>query len=163
MVLIRLRRCAGWSAPLLLAYSINRFSHDVVHMAVNMYKMSQSGKNEPAHDKTNKMTCAQRRLRSEYSLGAKWQANDPVFLHADSEDSDKTGRMPRLIWIFAGRICHFVGFVMQWLTRTAPRLWSTCLYREERKKKKTGLHMPFCSAGSTRLKFIRTPIPMSHL
>ena len=24
--------------------------------------------------------------------------------------------MPRLIWIFAGRTCHFVGFVMQWLT-----------------------------------------------
>ena len=24
-------------------------------------------------------------------------------------------RMPRLIWVFAGRICHFVGFVMLWL------------------------------------------------
>ena len=28
-VLIRLRGCAGWSAPLLFAYGINRFSHDV--------------------------------------------------------------------------------------------------------------------------------------
>ena len=27
--LIRLRGCAGWSAPLLFAYGINRFSHDV--------------------------------------------------------------------------------------------------------------------------------------
>ena len=27
-VLIRLRGCAGWSAPLLFAYSINRFSYD---------------------------------------------------------------------------------------------------------------------------------------
>ena len=27
---------------------------------------------------------------------------DPSFLHADSEDSDQTGRMPRLIWVFAG-------------------------------------------------------------
>ena len=36
------------------------------------------------------------------------------FLHADSEDSDQTGRMPRLIWVFAGRTCHFVGFVTMW-------------------------------------------------
>ena len=30
-VLIRLRGCAGWSAPLLFAHGINRFSHDVSH------------------------------------------------------------------------------------------------------------------------------------
>ena len=44
---------------------------------------------EPPHDKTNKMTCAL------------------------SEDSDQTGRMPRLIRVFAGCTCHFVGFVMR--------------------------------------------------
>ena len=47
---------------------------------------------------------------------AHWVAKDPSFLHADSEDSDQTGRMPnppRLIWVFAGRTCHFVGFVMR--------------------------------------------------
>ena len=27
---------------------------------------------------------------------------DPSFLHADSEDSDQTGRMSRLVWVFAG-------------------------------------------------------------
>ena len=32
-----------------------------------------------------------------------WVAKDPRFLHADSEDSDQTGRMPRLIWVFARR------------------------------------------------------------
>ena len=37
---------------------------------------------------------------------------DPSFLHADSEDSDKTGRMPRLISVFAGRTGYFVGFVV---------------------------------------------------
>ena len=36
-----------------------------------------------------------------------------MFLHADSEDSDQTGRMPRLIRVFAWRKCHFVGFVMR--------------------------------------------------
>ena len=37
------------------------------------------------------------------SLCAYWVAKDPRFLHADSEDSDQTGRMPRLIWVFARR------------------------------------------------------------
>ena len=41
---------------------------------------------------------------SESSLCTQWVAKDPRFLHADSEDSDQTGRMPRLIWVFAGRI-----------------------------------------------------------
>ena len=27
--------------------------------------------------------------------------------------------MHRLIWVFAGRICHFVGFVMRWLKRVS--------------------------------------------
>ena len=51
--------------------------------------------------------CAQRRLRSAWvsdsSLCAHWVAKDTSFLHADSEDSGQTGRMPRLIWVFAGR------------------------------------------------------------
>ena len=33
-----------------------------------------------------------------------------MFLHAHSEDSDQTGPMPRLIWVFTGSTCHFVGF-----------------------------------------------------
>ena len=32
---------------------------------------------------------------------------------AHSEDSDQTGPMPRLIWVYAGRTGHFVGFVMR--------------------------------------------------
>ena len=51
----------------------------------------------------------------ESPLSTQWVAKDPSFLHADSEDSDQTGLMPRLLWIFAGRTCHFVGFVMRWL------------------------------------------------
>ena len=46
---------------------------------------------------------------SETSLYAQWVAKDPMFLHADSEDSDQTGWMPRLIWVFAGHtsFCWF--------------------------------------------------------
>ena len=30
--------------------------------------------------------------------------------------TDQTGRTPRLIWVFAGRTCHFVGFVISRLS-----------------------------------------------
>ena len=49
---------------------------------------------------------------SESSPCAQWVAKDPSFLHADSEDSDQTGWMPRLILVYTGRTCHFVGFDM---------------------------------------------------
>ena len=73
--------------------------------------------------KPTKWLCAQRRLRSAWafaqsdqsSLCAHWVGKDPSFLHADSEDSDQTGRMLRLIWVFTRRTCHFVGFVMRCL------------------------------------------------
>ena len=32
-----------------------------------------------------------------------------------SKDSDQTGWMPGLIWVFTGHTCYFVGFVMPWL------------------------------------------------
>ena len=56
---------------------------------------------------------------SEVSLCAQWVSKDPSFLHADGEYSDQTGRMPRLIWVFAGCTCHFVGFVVRRLKWTA--------------------------------------------
>ena len=40
---------------------------------------------------------------SESSLCAQWVVKGPRFLHADSGESAQTGRMPRLIWVFAGR------------------------------------------------------------
>ena len=49
---------------------------------------------------------------AESSLCTQWVAKDPNFLQVDSKDSDQTGRMPRLIWVFAGRTCRFVCFVM---------------------------------------------------
>ena len=49
------------------------------------------------------------------SLCAQWAAEDPLFLYADSEDYDQTGRMPGLIWVLVGCSSHFVGFVMRWL------------------------------------------------
>ena len=48
------------------------------------------------------------------SLLSAWRKLGSLATHLSaSEDSDQTGRMPRLIWVFAGRTCHFVGFVMR--------------------------------------------------
>ena len=60
---------------------------------------------QPAHDKTNKMACAPSEDSSTWasaqsdqsSLCAQWVPKEPRFFHADSEDSDQTGRLPRLI------------------------------------------------------------------
>ena len=44
-----------------------------------------------------------------------------MFLHADSENSDQTGRMPRLICLCWAH-SHFVGFVMRRLISELPIL-----------------------------------------
>ena len=69
--------------------------------------------NEPLHDKTNKMTCMPSKDSDQPC--AQRVAQDPSILHADCEDSDQTGRMPRLILVFAGPTYHFVGLIMRWL------------------------------------------------
>ena len=76
---------------------------------------------EPQHDKANKMTCALSEPSDQpgypFSLTRVFtfrmkKAKD--FTHwAYSEDFDQTGWMPRLIWVFAGRTGHFVGFNMR--------------------------------------------------
>ena len=58
------------------------------------------------------------------SQWAKWVSEDPVFLQADSEDFDQTGRMSRLIWVFAGHKRHFVCFVKKRLKWSLfPHFW----------------------------------------
>ena len=62
--------------------------------------------NEPHRDKTNKMACAPSEDSDQpghpscliriFAVRLK-VAKDPSFLQADSEDSDQTGQMPRLI------------------------------------------------------------------
>ena len=67
---------------------------------------------EPPHDKTNKVVV--RLAKTQISLGnhpvwsesslSAWRNLESLATQwAHSEDSDQTGRMPRLIWAFAGR------------------------------------------------------------
>ena len=76
---------------------------------------------EPPRDKTNnvavrpaktQISLSIRPVWSESSLCAQWVAKGPSFLHADSKDSDQTGWMAMLIWVFAGRTLTLL--VLSW-------------------------------------------------
>ena len=85
--------------------------------------MSISRRHAPRHDKTDKMSV--RPAKTQISLGIRpvWSEHSVSACRGSlathwpySGDSNQTGRMLRLIWVFAGRTCHFVGFVMRRLT-----------------------------------------------
>ena len=65
---------------------------------------------------------------SEFSLCAWWVVKDPSFPHADSEDSDQTGWMPRLIWVFAGRIAILLVLSCRGLVRIMTFTYSIYKY-----------------------------------
>ena len=72
---------------------------------------------EPSHDKTNKMSVRPAKTQismgirpvwSESSLSA-WRNLGSLATHWEhSENSDQTGRVPRLLWVFTGRTLSFV-------------------------------------------------------
>ena len=89
------------------------------HNSYKVYHVCLPVWSAPRHDKTNIMSV--RPAKTQISLGirpvwsessqcAQWVAKDPSFLRAGSEDSDQTGRLPRLIWVFAG--CTFILLVL---------------------------------------------------
>ena len=77
-----------------------------------------------AHDKPTKwyvrpektqISLGTRPVWSESSLSA-WRKLGSLATHwAQSEVSNQTRRMPRLIWVSAGRTCHFAEFAVRWL------------------------------------------------
>ena len=69
--------------------------------------------------KPTKWLCAQRRLRSAWASA--WRKLGSLATHwAHSEDSDQTGRMPRLIWGFTGRTCHC------WFCHEVAQMYPVC-------------------------------------
>ena len=78
-------------------------SSPLFHKSINSWRLFHTKISQPCHDKTNKMSVRLaktqvslgiRQVLSASSLCAQWVAKDPSFLHADSEDSDQTGRCP---------------------------------------------------------------------
>ena len=72
----------------------------------------QNQKSDCAPSEDSDQPIGIRQVWSESSLCAWWVVKDPRLLHADSEDSDQTERIPRLIWVFAGRT--FILLVLSW-------------------------------------------------
>ena len=83
--------------------------------------LPRSSRFEPPHDKTNKMEV--RPTKTQISLGIRpvwsesslstWRKLGSLATHwAHSEDSDQTGQMPRLIWVFTG--CTATLLVLPW-------------------------------------------------
>ena len=83
------------------------FCWTVYNFCLSVYNI-----NELRHDKTNKVTV--RPVMTQISLGIRpvwsesllsaWKNIGSLATHwAHSEDSDQTGQMPRLIWVFIGR------------------------------------------------------------
>ena len=117
--------------------------------SLSMLRAQLQCKHEPPPYKTNKMAIAPSEdtdqpvhppslIWSESLLSA-WRNIGFSATHwAHCEDSDQTGRMPKLIWVFAGHKGHFVRFVMRWLTfrkcilifasglRNKPHFWRPC-------------------------------------
>ena len=90
-------------------HSVSIGAHDLKYRFTKWARTRQNQQNDP---------CVQRRLRSAWA--STWVISlcvclIPRILHADSKDSDKTGRMPRLVWVFTGCTGNFVGFVVLWL------------------------------------------------
>ena len=65
---------------------------------------------------------------SESSLSAGRKLGSLATHWVHSTDSDQTGQMPRLIWVFAGRACHFVGFLNYVVKTNAVRTEGQTLY-----------------------------------
>ena len=74
---------------------------------------------------------------SESSLCAQLVAKDPSYLHADSEDSGQTERMPRVIWVFAGRTV--ILLVLSW--GGSDSVWLSLFMRDT--EKCNSLHGPY--------------------
>ena len=116
--------------------------------------------NKPAHDKTRKWRAPNKdsdqiSLRiltvwSEFSLCAHWVAKDPIRLHADSEHSDQTVWVHRLICVFAGRTDHLV-FVVLFHNNYDYVLWIRFVYTSHvtRKPVFRGLRPSACSTAET--------------
>ena len=81
---------------------------------------------EPPHDKTNKMACALSEESDQSSLSA-WRKLGSLATHwAHSKDFDQTGKMPRLIWVFAGRTV--ILLVLSWGGSFFLVLFSSCFW-----------------------------------
>ena len=126
---VPVRGWAGWPDHLLIADSVwhsqiitHNFSNELVHLqTLSGFAIGLPGFTilleptrafEPPRNKTNNVAVCT--AKTQISLGIRpvwsesllsaWRKRGPLATHwVHSEDADQTGRMPKLIWVFAGR------------------------------------------------------------
>ena len=127
--------CLTWSQTTKTRFLVTRPIWSRSLLSVGCLKLIMQQTYEPPHDKTNKMTVRPaktqisldiRQVWSDSLLCAQWIAKDPSFLHADSEDSDQTGRMHSLGAQSFCWFCHVVAHI----TVLAHQTWFTIPYRK---------------------------------
>ena len=101
--------------------------------------------------KWTKWLCAQRRLRSAWASAQSgqslrcalsgWLRTQAFFVRMAK--TDQTGWMPRLIWVFTGHTCHFVGFVVR-------RLICNCMAKKTAKREKVRGEIIWAAAWQTQ-------------
>ena len=112
-ILIRMRECAGWSESSLYAHFQRYVFWCYVSYIYNWASAWQNQQNvRPAKIQ---ISLGIRPAWSLSSLSAWGKLGSLATYWVHSEDSDQTGRMPRLICVFARRTCYFVGVAMRWL------------------------------------------------
>ena len=92
-------------------YTVNAFS-GTIFLIIQLLRLCSTGMEwshlSRAMTKPTMWLCAQQRLRSAWASAqsslSTWRKLGSLATHwVHSEDSDQTGRMPRLIWVFTGR------------------------------------------------------------
>ena len=127
-MLIRLRRCTGWSAPLLFAYGIRHiFAWPGPFIRVHTHQT------QPHHI----WAAAWQNQQNDQSLRCPHEESLCQLPIERTAKTDQTGQ----IWVFAGCTDHFVGFVMRrlmfnvlsdrnlskyWPTRRPTQIWIDC-------------------------------------
>ena len=113
----------GWRYSL---HSKKRILHEC-SVVLNLSRLTTKPTKWHVRPTKTRISLGIRPVWSESSLSA-WRKLGCWATHwVHSEDSDQTGWMPRLISVFAGRRCHFVGFVLRqliyWVWEKQPDLW----------------------------------------
>ena len=100
-----------------LGHYVAVYSSVVEHVSLfkkNLNRPMTKKKNKwPVRPAKTQISLSIRPVWSESSLSAWRNLGSLATRSAHSEGSDQTGRVPRLIWVFAGRTSHFVGVVMR--------------------------------------------------
>ena len=110
---MRLQRCTDLPQPLLFAYVVP-FSHGLAHVSVHVINSTINiWATTPQNQHNINDLFNQWKLRSAWASVRSDQSFRYPFSALQKLWSDWTDA--RLMWVFAGRTCHFVGFVIRQL------------------------------------------------